>query len=215
MKRYKATVNAAGMWVETILYAQNQAQAYKLFQAIFGSSNVPQLQESAREAARAAERHLDEVRAAKWQASANHEEAMRAESDRLEELQKQTQILLEGQITNEEAYQRGFDLEDEYLNLLLTEDGRVYWEIYEPYLVARLNAAYEKGAQDRLEKEFESNYPGLNYMKQEAYGHGYQLDIAHRIYSQFQGHMGSFCRRRESRGQVRHQFHFLLKLGFL
>ena len=132
-----------------------------------------QLQESAREASWAAERHLDEVRAAKWQASANHEEAMRAESERLEELQKQTQILLEGQITNEEAYQRGFDLEDEYLNLLLTEDGRVYWEIYEPYLVARLNAAYEKGAQDRLEKEFESNYPGLDYMKQEAYGHGY------------------------------------------
>ena len=41
MKRYKATVNAAGMWVETILYAQNQVQAYKLFQAIFGSNNVP------------------------------------------------------------------------------------------------------------------------------------------------------------------------------
>jgi glycerol-3-phosphate dehydrogenase len=41
MKRYKATVNASGMWVETILYAQNQAQAYKLFQAIFGANNVP------------------------------------------------------------------------------------------------------------------------------------------------------------------------------
>jgi hypothetical protein len=41
MKRYKATVNAAGMWVETILYAQNPAQAYKLFQAIFGANNVP------------------------------------------------------------------------------------------------------------------------------------------------------------------------------
>lgn len=41
MKRYKATVNAAGMWVETILYAQNPAQAYKLFQAIFGAGNVP------------------------------------------------------------------------------------------------------------------------------------------------------------------------------
>ena len=41
MKRYKAIVNASGMWVETILYAQNQAQAYKIFQAIFGSSNVP------------------------------------------------------------------------------------------------------------------------------------------------------------------------------
>ena len=41
MKRYKAIVNVSSMWVETILYAQNQAQAYKLFQAIFGSSNVP------------------------------------------------------------------------------------------------------------------------------------------------------------------------------
>lgn len=41
MKRYKATVHAGGMWVETILYAQNQAQAYRLFQAIFGSGNVP------------------------------------------------------------------------------------------------------------------------------------------------------------------------------
>lgn len=41
MRRYKAIVNASGMWVETILYAQNQAQAYKLFQTIFGSSNVP------------------------------------------------------------------------------------------------------------------------------------------------------------------------------
>lgn len=41
MKRYKATVNAAGLWVETILYAPNQAQAYALFKAIFGSGNVP------------------------------------------------------------------------------------------------------------------------------------------------------------------------------
>ena len=132
-----------------------------------------QLQDSARKAARAAERHLEEVREAKWAASANHAEAMRAEADRLEELQKQTQILLEGQITNEEAYLRGFDLEDEYLDLLLTEDGRVCWEIYDPYLVARLNAAYRNGAQDRLEKEFSSNFPGLEYMKQEAFGHGY------------------------------------------
>jgi len=132
-----------------------------------------QLESSAREAQWAAEESLREVRAASYQASRHHDEAMQAESDRLEELQKQTQILLEGQITNEEAYQRGFDLEDEYLDLLLTEDGRVYWEIYEPYLVARLNAAYEKGAQDRLQKEFESDFPGLEYVKQEAFGHGY------------------------------------------
>ena len=41
MRRYKATVKANGMWIETILYAQNQTQAYKLFQTIFGISNVP------------------------------------------------------------------------------------------------------------------------------------------------------------------------------
>ena len=43
MKRYKATVNAAGMLVETILYAQNVAQAQALFKAIFGSNNVPHM----------------------------------------------------------------------------------------------------------------------------------------------------------------------------
>ena len=41
MKRYKTTVNAAGTWVETIPYAQNQAEAYRLFQVIFGARNVP------------------------------------------------------------------------------------------------------------------------------------------------------------------------------
>ena len=43
MKRYKATVNAAGMWVETILYAQSLAQAHSLFKAIFGANNVPHM----------------------------------------------------------------------------------------------------------------------------------------------------------------------------
>lgn len=42
MKWYKAAVNAAGMWVETILYAQNQAQAHKQFQTIFSAKNAPQ-----------------------------------------------------------------------------------------------------------------------------------------------------------------------------
>ena len=132
-----------------------------------------QLESSAREAQWAAEESINATRAAALLARASHEESMKAESNRLEELQKQTQILLEGQLTNEEAYQRGFDLEDEYLDLLLTEDGRICWEIYEPYLVARLNAAYRKGAHDRLDKEFSSNFPGLEYMKQEAFGHGY------------------------------------------
>jgi len=41
MKRYRAIVNAGGIWVETILYAQNQAHAYRLFKAIFGPQNAP------------------------------------------------------------------------------------------------------------------------------------------------------------------------------
>jgi len=41
MKKYKSTVKAGGIWAETILYAQNQAQAYALFKSIFGAANVP------------------------------------------------------------------------------------------------------------------------------------------------------------------------------
>jgi hypothetical protein len=41
MKRYKSTDNAGGIWSEAIAYAQNQSQAYKLFQAIFGVKNSP------------------------------------------------------------------------------------------------------------------------------------------------------------------------------
>jgi hypothetical protein len=41
MHKYKAIVKASGLWTETIVFAQNQAQAYALFKAIFGSANVP------------------------------------------------------------------------------------------------------------------------------------------------------------------------------
>jgi hypothetical protein len=41
MKRYKSTVNASGIWVLAIEYAQNQLQAYKLFQAFFNVKNSP------------------------------------------------------------------------------------------------------------------------------------------------------------------------------
>ncbi|MDH6301060.1 MULTISPECIES: hypothetical protein [Polynucleobacter] len=41
MHKYKATVKASGLWTETIVFAQNQAQAYALFKSIFGTANVP------------------------------------------------------------------------------------------------------------------------------------------------------------------------------
>ncbi len=40
MKKYKATVNASGMWIETVLFAQNQTHAFVLFKSIFGLKNV-------------------------------------------------------------------------------------------------------------------------------------------------------------------------------
>lgn len=43
MKKYKAIVKASGLWVETIVFAQNSAQAYALFKSIFGSTNVPHM----------------------------------------------------------------------------------------------------------------------------------------------------------------------------
>ena len=43
MKRYKAIVKASGLWVETIVFAQNTAQAYALFKSIYGANNVPHM----------------------------------------------------------------------------------------------------------------------------------------------------------------------------
>lgn len=113
------------------------------------------------------------TRAAALLADANHEESMRAEAKRLEELQKQTQIMLEGQISNEEAHQKGYELDDKYVQLFLTENGAVNSSIGKPYLIDRLNSAYGKGAEERLSKDLNPRLPGLEYMRQEAFGHGY------------------------------------------
>ena len=52
-----------------------------------------QIRESAREAERASERQVEAVQSAKRQARVQHAEAMRAEADRLEELQKQKVLM--------------------------------------------------------------------------------------------------------------------------
>ena len=76
------------------------------------------------------------TRAAALLAHASHEQSMQAEAKRLEELQKQTQIMLEGQISNEEAYQSGYDLEEDLLDLSLTEGGELHWDISAPFYLA-------------------------------------------------------------------------------
>jgi hypothetical protein len=40
MKQFRATVKAGGIWVQTIIFADNSMMAYKLAQAQYGSSNV-------------------------------------------------------------------------------------------------------------------------------------------------------------------------------
>lgn len=106
-------------------------------------------------------------------ADANHHELMRAEKDRLDELQKQTQIMLEGQIPNEDAYQLGYELDNQYTHVFLAEDGEIFTYTEDRYLVERLNAAYRNGVSDRLAKELDPKLPGLDYVRQEAFGHGY------------------------------------------
>lgn len=102
-----------------------------------------------------------------------HEELMAAEAKRLEETQKQTQILLEGQLTDDQAYQRGATLEAKHINFMLCEDGGMYWEVSNPYLIERLNVAYKNGADTKLAESVDVSKPDLEYMKEEAFGHGY------------------------------------------
>ena len=40
MKQFKATVKVSGLWINTIVFADNSAMAYKLVQGQYGVSNV-------------------------------------------------------------------------------------------------------------------------------------------------------------------------------
>ena len=40
MKQFKATVKVSGVWINTIVFADNSAMAFKLVQGQFGAGNV-------------------------------------------------------------------------------------------------------------------------------------------------------------------------------
>jgi hypothetical protein len=40
MKQFKATVKISGVWINTIVFAENSAMAFKLVQEQFGVGNV-------------------------------------------------------------------------------------------------------------------------------------------------------------------------------
>jgi len=40
MRQFRATVKASGLWVQTVIFAENSMMALKLAQAQYGASNV-------------------------------------------------------------------------------------------------------------------------------------------------------------------------------
>jgi hypothetical protein len=40
MKQFKATVKVSGVWINTIVFADNSAMAFKLVQGQFGARNI-------------------------------------------------------------------------------------------------------------------------------------------------------------------------------
>jgi hypothetical protein len=40
MKQFKATVKVSGVWINTIVFADNSAMAYKLVQGQYGVNNI-------------------------------------------------------------------------------------------------------------------------------------------------------------------------------
>lgn len=40
MKQFRVTVKASGLWVQTVIFAENNLMALKLAQAQYGASNV-------------------------------------------------------------------------------------------------------------------------------------------------------------------------------
>jgi hypothetical protein len=40
MKQFKATVKVSGVWINTIVFADNSSMAFKLVQGQFGAGNV-------------------------------------------------------------------------------------------------------------------------------------------------------------------------------
>lgn len=112
-----------------------------------------------------------------------HNELMQQEEIRLKELKKQTQILLEQGLTLDEVYQNGFNFlncddifdineDTKCVRLSLDERGNIYPTYDNPYVQDKFQKAYQKGIEDRVKQDF-SKGPGVEFMSDEAFKHGY------------------------------------------
>jgi hypothetical protein len=115
-----------------------------------------------------------------------HDELMEMEEVRLNELKKQTQILLEQGLTEDEVYQKGqnfeerympslFDIDDHEVILKLNDRGDIVAEYDNPYVQQKFRQAYKKGVEDRLKRDY-SKGPGIEFMSEEAFNAGYKVN---------------------------------------
>lgn len=117
-----------------------------------------------------------------------HDALMEQEEIRLKELKKQTQILLEQGLIEDEVYQRGFNFDDKDLPLFPDEsDPWAYVSIDEkgnyiignlnnPYVQEKFKKAYLKGVNDKLEQDY-SKGPGIEFMSEAAFNCGYTRNV--------------------------------------
>jgi TonB family protein len=124
------------------------------------------------------------------------EKLVELEKKKLAEQKKQTQILLEQTLTEEEVFQRGFnfqtendehhdamkidintgeDLTPDHLNYVavdLGEQGDFILNFDNPYVGQKYKKAYKDGIQKRIEQEYPEP-PGFDYMRDHAFDNGY------------------------------------------
>jgi hypothetical protein len=117
-----------------------------------------------------------------------HDALMEQEEIRLKELKKQTQILLEQGLNEDEVYQRGFNFDDKDLPLFPDEsDPWAYVSIDEkgnyiignvnnPYVQEKFKKAYLKGVNDKLKQDY-SKGPGIEFMSEAAFNCGYTRNV--------------------------------------
>lgn len=115
-----------------------------------------------------------------------HDELMEMEEVRLNELKKQTQILLEQGLTEDEVYQKGLNFEERYMPSLfeiddhevilkLNDRGDIFAEYDNPYVQQKYRQAYKKGVEDRLKRDY-SKGPGIEFMSEQAFNIGYKIN---------------------------------------
>lgn len=116
-------------------------------------------------------------------ANKKHNRLMQMEEQRLLELKKQTQILIEQGLNPDEVYQIAFnfvesnspplfDYDNPWVALELDERGNIFAIHDSPYVQEKFRKAFQNGVEDRLKKDY-SKGPGVEFMTEAAFNLGF------------------------------------------